>query len=151
MTVVRLISRSAVIIHWPLDDQNVVDMKSRSLLLPLHLIGFSDLVGLWVIKIKKPMILCARSTPRSREQSTKRSENTWKVCLFDSQNNKISMIIKHGRHFFRNSGGAQRIVGFFPWLCYSGADWLGRQTVITWLVFLYEVFSEGEDKLRWSS
>ena len=76
--VVRLISRSAVIIHWPLDDQNVVDMKSRSLLLPLHLIGFSDLVGLWVIKIKKPMILCARSTPRSREQSTKRSENTWR-------------------------------------------------------------------------
>ena len=67
MTVVRLISRSAVIIHWPLDDQNVVDMKSRSLLLPLHLIGFSDLVGLWVIKIKKPMILCAPSTPRSRE------------------------------------------------------------------------------------
>ena len=38
------------------------------------------------------MILCARSTSRSREQSTKRrsrSENMWKVCLFYSQNNKI--------------------------------------------------------------
>ena len=30
-----------------------------------HVIGFSDLVDLWVIKIKKPMILCARSTRRS--------------------------------------------------------------------------------------
>ena len=41
---------------------------------------------------KKPMILCARGTSRSREQSTKRrsrSENIWKVCLFYSQNNKI--------------------------------------------------------------
>ena len=35
-----------------------------------HVIGFSDLVDLWVIKIKKPMILCARSTSRSSEQST---------------------------------------------------------------------------------
>ena len=32
-----------------------------------HVIGFSDLVDLWVIKIKKPMILCARSTPRTRD------------------------------------------------------------------------------------
>ena len=44
-----------------------------------HVTGFSDLVDLWVIKSKKPMILCARSTSRSREQSTKgrsRSEVT---------------------------------------------------------------------------
>ena len=43
-----------------------------------HVIGFSDLVDLWVIKIKKPMILCAHSTSRPSEQSTKRrsrSEN----------------------------------------------------------------------------
>ena len=32
----------------------------------------SDLVDLWVIKIKKPMIPCACSTWRSREESTKR-------------------------------------------------------------------------------
>ena len=41
---------------------------------------------------KKPMILCPRSTSRSRELSTKcrsRSENVWKVCLVYSQNNKI--------------------------------------------------------------
>ena len=47
-----------------------------------HVTDFSDLVDLWVIKIKKPMILCARSTPRSREQSTKRRS------LLYSQNNK---------------------------------------------------------------
>ena len=44
----------------------------------IHVIGFSDLIDLWVIKIKKSMILCARSTSRSREQSTKlrsRSKN----------------------------------------------------------------------------
>ena len=42
--------------------------------------------------MKKPMILCARSTSRSREQITKRrssSDNMWKVCLVCSQNNKI--------------------------------------------------------------
>ena len=38
------------------------------------------------------MILCARCTSRSREQSTKRrscSENMWKVSLFFSKNNKV--------------------------------------------------------------
>ena len=38
----------------------------------LFFVGFSDLVDFWVIKIKKPMILCARCTSRSREQCTKR-------------------------------------------------------------------------------
>ena len=61
--------------------------------------GFSDLVDLWVIKIKKPMILCARSMSRSREQSTKRrsrSENMRKVY---SQNNN-GMVVKNGRYIF---------------------------------------------------
>ena len=54
-----------------------------------HVIGFYDLVDLWV---KTPMILGARSTSRSREQSTKRrsrGKNMRKVCLFYSQNSKI--------------------------------------------------------------
>ena len=45
------------------------------------------------------MILCGRSTSRSREQSTRRtscSERIRKVCLFYGQNNNC-MIIKHGR------------------------------------------------------
>ena len=43
-----------------------------SLEVKFHVIVFSDLADLWVIKIRKPVILCARSTSRSREQSTKR-------------------------------------------------------------------------------
>ena len=43
-----------------------------------HVFGFYDPIDLCVIKTKKPMVLCKRSTSRSREQSTKRrsrSEN----------------------------------------------------------------------------
>ena len=72
------------------------------------------LLDLWVVKIKKPMILCAHSMSRLRQHSTKRrtrSKNMWKVCLFYSQNNRIVSIIKHGRHIFlTNSRGAQRYV-----------------------------------------
>ena len=32
----------------------------------------------------------------------------------------------------RSSRGARRYVGFFSRLCFSGADWLDRQTPITW-------------------
>ena len=32
----------------------------------------------------------------------------------------------------RNSQGAQRYMGFFSSLCFSDADWLDRQTLITW-------------------
>ena len=57
-----------------------------------HVIIVSDLADLWVIKIKKPMILWARDASRSREQSTQNrssSESLWKVCLFYSHNNTI--------------------------------------------------------------
>ena len=37
-----------------------------------HVSGFSVLVDLWLVKINKPMILCARSTLISSKQSTKR-------------------------------------------------------------------------------
>ena len=50
------------------------------------MIGFSDPIDLWV----KPIILCAHSTSRSREQTTKpQSEKMRKVCLLYSHNNKI--------------------------------------------------------------
>ena len=62
-----------------------------------YVVRVSDLVDLWVIMIKMPMILCARacSMSRSREQSTKRrsrSKNMQMVCLFYSQNNKIECL-----------------------------------------------------------
>ena len=34
-------------------------------------------------------------------------------------------------HLSRNSRGAQRFVGFISWLCFSGSDWLDRQTPST--------------------
>ena len=83
------------------------------------MIGFPGLVDLWVIKIKRPMILCARNTSRSREQSKKRrsrSENMRKVCLFYSQNNKILWLSNNADIIIiiilRNSHGVQRFVGF---------------------------------------
>ena len=57
--------------------------------------GFSDLVDLWVIKMKKPIILCARITSRSREQSTKHRsscKNIRTFCLVYSHNNKIAWL-----------------------------------------------------------
>ena len=43
------------------------------------------------------------------------------------------MAIKYGRHIFWE---IHRFVGFFSsWLYFSGADWLGRQTPITWMPF----------------
>ena len=42
-------------------------------------IGFYDYVDLWVIKIKTPVILCARSTSRSREQSKERRPRSEKM------------------------------------------------------------------------
>ena len=47
-----------------------------------HVIGCSDFVDLWVIKIKKPMILCARSTSISREQSTKHGARTCEKFVY---------------------------------------------------------------------
>ena len=49
----------------------------------IHMIQFSDLIDLWVITVKQPMIFCACMRRRSR------SERMWKYCLFCSQNNKV--------------------------------------------------------------
>ena len=44
------------------------------------------------------------------------------------------MIIKHGRQIFWEIHEVRKDVCglFFSWLCFSDADWLGRQTLITW-------------------
>ena len=57
-----------------------------------RVVRFFDFVDFWVINIKEPMNLCARSTSTSSAQSKKRkshSENIRKVCLLYTQNNKI--------------------------------------------------------------
>ena len=98
----------------------------------VHVIGFSDLVDLWVIKIKKPMILCARSTSRSNEQSTKRrsrSENVRKFCLSYNQNNKIVWLSSMADTCFGEIDEMRKgLWAFVSWRCFSGADWLARRT-----------------------
>ena len=96
-----------------------------------HLIGFSDLVDLWVIKIKKPMILCACSTSRSSEQSTKNTDHTVRVCeRFVYSVVKITRLYDYQTwktRFWRNSRGAQRFVGFVFLTVLYGC-WLAEQT-----------------------
>ena len=97
-------------------------------------VGLSDLVDLWVTTIKKPMILCARSASRSREQSTKRrshSENTREVCLFYSQNNKLLWLSNMSDTFFEKCTRCAKVWGLFSWLYFSDPDWLDRQPPIT--------------------
>ena len=44
------------------------------------------------------------------------------------------MSIKHGRHIcLEKFTRCAKVCGlFFPWMCFRGDDWLGRQTPITW-------------------
>ena len=76
----------------------------------------SDLIDLWVIKIKKSMSF-AHIARQDQENSMKHRlcrGNKQKVCLFYRQNNRIVLImIKHGRHCLRSSHGVHRYVVFF--------------------------------------
>ena len=78
------------------------------------------------------MILCVHRTSRSSEQNTKRrslSERMWTVCIFNSQD---CIIIKLGRYILGEIQEMAKVCGlFFPWLCFLGAVWLSRQTVLT--------------------
>ena len=84
----------------------------------------------WIVgKIKKPMILCARNTSYITWTGARNTEMR-KVCLFYSQNNNILWLSNMANtwiwdiHAFR-----QRIWALFlAVLCFSDADWLGRQT-----------------------
>ena len=82
----------------------------------MYVIEILDLVGFWEVKIKiKPMILCARSASRSREQSTKRRLRRHlieKVVHFIVKLTRLyDYQIWRTRSFCEI--GAQRFVGFF--------------------------------------
>ena len=85
------------------------------------MVGFSDLIDLWVIEIKKPMILCGRSTSRSSEQNTKhtsRSENMQKVCSLYNQNNEIVQLSNMADTFYEKFMRCVKVCGLFL------LDWL---------------------------
>ena len=80
---------------------------------------------------KKPMILCACRTSRSREQSTKRrsrSENMCKVCSFYSQNNKIEWLSNISDTFSETCTRSRcvKVCGLYFLLVLFGC-WLARQ------------------------
>ena len=83
---------------------------------PVHVIIFSDLTDLWVIKVKKkPMILCSCSImSTSCEQSMEcrpSSKNVWKFCLFYVQNNKDYQTWP--THLFEKLVKCAKACGFF--------------------------------------
>ena len=79
-------------------------------------IRFSELVDLWVIKIKKPMIPCANSW----DHETRLTVRTCERFAYS--------IAKITRFYILYSQGVQRFVDFFL----DCANWLGMQTPITW-------------------
>ena len=97
-------------------------------------IGLSDVVDLWVIKIKSPWSF-AHVVCKSQVNRAQNAYHAVRTCerfvypivkmtgLYDYQTQQT--------HQWRNSRGAQRFVGFFPWLCFLGDDWLGRPILIT--------------------
>ena len=98
--------------------------------------------NLWVIKIKKPTILCACSTSRSREQSTKRrsrSVNMRKVCLFYSRNNKIVRLSNMADTFWEIHAVRKGLWAFFLIVLFG--CWLAAQTLITWYIHTDHLYS----------
>ena len=94
-------------------------------------------------------------TLRSREQSTKRRtsrENMWKVCLYIGQNNKIFWLPNMTDTFVWEIHEVRKGVVCFSWLCFSDADWLGRQTPITWCgeQVILEGRKRGKDEIKWN-
>ena len=74
---------------------------------------------------------------RSREQCAKRrssSENMRKVSVYSTL--KITRLydyITHHRHIFKETHEVRKgLWAFFSWLCFWDADWLSKQTLITW-------------------
>ena len=76
------------------------------------------------------MILCARCTSRSSEQSTKHrwcSENMWKVCPFFDQNNKIVWLSNMADTYEKLKRCAKVSVFFFFYLIVRFGFWLAGQ------------------------
>ena len=87
-------------------------------------------VGPWIIKIKKPTFLCARSTWRENEQSKKhrsRSENIWNVYLFYSQNNKIVWLPNMTETLIKKFARCAKVCGLLFLIVLFGR-WLAGQT-----------------------
>ena len=97
-----------------------------------HVIGFSDIVDLWEIKIKKSPWSFAHVVRRdhvNRARNANHAARTYERFVYCRV--KITRLHDYQTwqtHFWRNSRGAQGFVGFLLWLCFSDADWLGKES-----------------------
>ena len=98
------------------------------------MIGLSDHIDLWVSKINKSLWSFAhvrQDQVRELRNTDHAARGCWK---------SVYSVVKITRLWlsnmtdtcFKNLRNAQRLMGFFTWLCFSDADWLSRQTPITW-------------------
>ena len=96
-----------------------------------HVIGFSDLVDLWVIKIKS-LWSFARVVRRDHVNRARNADHTARACeMFVYSIVKITRLYDYRTwqtHFLRNSRGAQRFVGFFFLILLFGC-WLAGQAI----------------------
>ena len=106
-----------------------------------HVIGFSDLFDLWVIKIRKTMILCARSTSRPNEQMNKWTAARNVDQAARTRERFVYSIVKVTRVYDYQTWQTfcweihevrKGMWAFLSWLYFSDADWLGGQAPITW-------------------
>ena len=93
-------------------------------------IGFSD---------QKPMILCAPSTSRWSRNRARNADQAARTC--EKFADFMVRIIR--LYYYQNMVDTfvweihevRKGTWFFSWLCCTGADWLVRQTPITWVIF----------------
>ena len=72
------------------------------------------------------------------ERSMKRGSATTcerLLCLFYTQNKKILDYQTWPTHLFAKFTKCAKVYGLFSWFYFSDADWLGRQTPITWQTY----------------
>ena len=86
-----------------------------------HVTGFSDLVDLWVIKIKSPWSFAHVIRRDHVNRTTRRVYSVVKRRLYDYQTWQTSFLEIH-----------EVRKGMWAFLPFDCADWLGRQTPITW-------------------
>ena len=93
-----------------------------------HVMAFSDLFALWVIRIKDwvfPHVVC-RDHVTSSTKCRSHSESTLKVCFFSSQNNKIWWLAKRWRHIFWEMNRCAKVCGLLFMIVIFGC-WLAGQ------------------------
>ena len=106
----------------------------------IHVMAFSDLVALWVIRIKDwffAHVVC-RDHVTSSTKCRSHSESTLKVCFFSSQNNKIRMI-KRWRHIFWEMNRCAKVCGVLFVIVLFGC-WLAGQENCNHVVNIKQCF-----------